>query len=304
MIREDPNWPRASQWLAGGAKKGDNGASLAILGVPMNCSGNGGQCQLAPAAIREALAHYSLHDSEAGIDVGRINVRDFGDIALVGNSAESNFFRCVETMRRAHVGDSTILLGGDNAITRPGLHSLGFPIERCGLLTFGAHNDLRDLQHGLTNSNPVRALLRDGLPGAQIFQIGIQPFANSAVYARVAHDEGVNVVTADQVFAHGIERVVHDALATLSRSVDAIYVNLDVDVLDRSSAPGCSGARPGGLPPWMLRQAARICGQHERVLIMDIVEVDPPKDIADATAMAAASFLLAFASGMANVTGG
>ena len=264
----------------------------------MNCSGNGTRCELAPAAIREALSQYSLYDSDAGIDVGQLSVRDFGDVTLVGNSAESNFFRCVEVMRRAHVGESTILLGGDNAITRPGLHSLGYPIERCGLLTFGAHSDLRDLQHGLTNGNPVRALLRDGVPGANIFQIGIQPFANSAAYARVANDEGINVVTADQVFALGIERIVRDALETLTRSVDAIYVNLDVDVLDRAFAPACPGARPGGLPPWMLRQAARLCGQHQRVLIMDIVELNPTKDIADVTTLAAASFLLAFASGM------
>ncbi|MDQ2918743.1 MAG: hypothetical protein M3R10_02555, partial [Verrucomicrobiota bacterium] len=118
MNRDDQNWPRASQWLSGGAKKGGDGASLELLGVPMNCSGNGSQCHLAPAAIREALAHYSLHDSDAGIDVGRLDVRDFGDATLIGNSAEGNFFRCVDVMRRAHVGDSTILLVGDNAITR------------------------------------------------------------------------------------------------------------------------------------------------------------------------------------------
>jgi arginase family enzyme len=297
-MREDQNWPRASQWLAAGAKKGGHGAALAILAVPMNCSDTSGQCDLAPAAIRAALSHYSLYDSDLGIDLGQLSVRDFGDVPLVGNSLEGNFFRCVETMRRAHVGESTILLGGDNSITRPGVHSLGFPLERCGLLTFDAHHDLRDLAQGLSNGNPVRALLRDGLPGPNIFQIGIQPFANSAVYARVAHDAGINIVTVDQVYAHGIDRVVGEALATLSRQADAIYVNLDVDVLDRAFAPACPGARPGGLQPWMVRQAARICGQHESVRIMDIVEVDPTKDIADVTKMAAASFLLAFASGV------
>lgn len=267
----------------------------------MNCSATPGQCDLGPGAIRAALSAYSLHDSDAGVDVGHIQVRDFGDVTLAGTSAEGNFFRCVDVMRRAHMGDSTVLLGGDNSITRPGVHSLGFPLERCGLLTFDAHHDLRDLEHGLSNGNPVRALLRDGLPGPNVVQIGIQPFTNSAAYARVAHDEGINVVTADQVYAHGMTRVVEEALETLSQHVDAIYVNLDVDVLDRAFAPACPGSRPGGLAPWMLRQAARLCGAHERVLIMDIVEVDPSKDIAEATAMAAASFLLAFASGMAGL---
>ncbi|HEV3409554.1 MAG TPA: arginase family protein, partial [Chthoniobacterales bacterium] len=191
------------------------------------------------------------------------------------------------------------LLGGDGSITRPGVHSLGFPLERCGLLTFDAHHDMRDLEHGLTNRNPVSALLRDGLRGGNVFQIGIQPFTSSAAYARVAHDAGINVVTADQVYAHGIARVVDGALQTLSAHVDAIYVNLDVDVLDRAFAPACAESYPGGLHPWMLRQAVRMCGEHEKVLIMDIVEVDPSKDIANATLLAAASFLLAFTSGMA-----
>ena len=135
MIREDTNWPRASSWLAGGAKKSGDGASLSVLGVPLNCSAGASQFELAPAAIREALSNYSLHDSDAGIDLGRITVRDFGDVTLVGSSAEGNFFRCVDVMRRAHVGDATILLGGDNSVTRPGVHALGFPLERCGLLT-------------------------------------------------------------------------------------------------------------------------------------------------------------------------
>ncbi|MFL6595470.1 MAG: arginase family protein [Chthoniobacterales bacterium] len=299
MIREDTNWPRASSWLAGGAKKSGDGASLGVLGVPLNCSAGASQFELAPAAIREALSNYSLHDSDAGIDLGRITVRDFGDVTLVGSSAEGNFFRCVDVMRRAHVGDATILLGGDNSVTRPGVHALGFPLERCGLLTLDAHHDVRDLDHGLTNGNPVRALLRDGLPGANIFQLGIQPFTNSTEYARVAHDEGINVITADQIYADGIATVLRDALSILSARVDAIYVDLDVDVLDRVFAPACPGSRPGGLQPWMVRQAARFCGAHERVRMIDLVEVDPTKDMADTTVLAAASFFLAFASGVA-----
>jgi arginase family enzyme len=133
-----------------------------------------------------------------------------------------------------------------------------------------------------------------------VIQIGIQPFTNSAAYARVAREEGITVVTADEVYLRGIGLVVNHALASLGERADAIYVNLDVDVLDRAFAPACPGSRPGGLQPWMLRQAARLCGQHPRVLIMDIVEIDPTKDVADATSLAAASFLLAYASGMAS----
>ncbi|HEY0368101.1 MAG TPA: agmatinase family protein [Chthoniobacterales bacterium] len=296
----DQNWPRASQWLSNG-KSGHNPISLGVIGVPMNCSITPGRTDLAPAAIRDALARYSLFDEDASVDLSRMRAKDLGDVVLVGNSAEGNFFRCVDLIKRMQVETGqTVLLGGDNAVTRPGVHALGVPLERTGLLTFDAHHDLRDLEHGLTNGNPVRALLRDGLPGENVVQIGIQSFANSPEYARVARECGITVVTADRVFEFGIETVVTHALAHLSERADAIYVDLDVDVLDRAFAPGCPGARPGGLLPWMMRKAARVCGRHEKVRIMDLVEVDPSKDIADVTTLAAASFLLAFASGIAS----
>lgn len=299
MSHEDPNWPRASQWLANGGN-GNRPALLSVIGVPLNCSITPGRADLAPHAIREALQRYSLYDADARFDLGSMRARDYGDIQLVGASAEGNFFRCVDFIRRSLLEESCgVLLGGDNSITRPGVHGMNVPLERAGLLTFDAHHDLRGLEHGLTNGNPVSALLRDGLPGANVVQIGIQPFANSAAYARVARDEGVTVVTAEEVYRHGMESILNQALGHLSERADAIYVDLDVDVLDRAFAPACPGSRPGGLQPWMVRLAARLCGEHARVRMLDLVEIDPSKDIADGTALAAACFLLAFASGVA-----
>lgn len=299
MSHEDQKWPRASQWLAAGGN-GHRAPLLSLLGVPLNTSMTPGRCDLAPGGIREALHRYSLYDADAHLDLSGIKMKDYGDVQLVGTSAEGNFFRCIDVIRRAQLDTpAAVLLGGDNSVTRPGVNAMGVPLGRAGLLTFDAHHDLRGLEHGLTNGNPISALLRDGLPGGNIVQIGIQPFTNSAAYARIARDEGITVVTAEAVFRHGIDSIVSQALGHLSERADAIYVDLGVDVLDRAFAPGSPGSRPGGLIPAMLRQAARMCGEHARVRVMDLVEVDPTKDIADATTLAAASFLLAFASGVA-----
>jgi formiminoglutamase len=172
-------------------------------------------------------------------------------------------------------------------------------LARIGLLTLDAHHDLRDTDPGLTNGNPIRALLEDGLPGANVAQIGIQPFANSADYSAVAVEAGIHVVTAEQVRAAGIKVVMREALAKLEQVSDAIYVDLDVDVLDRAFAPASPGSRPGGLTPMEVQQAMRLCGAHPKVRAMDVVEVDPERDVADVTVMAAASFVLHFASGLA-----
>lgn len=285
MSAEDPSWPRASQWLSA---RPTGAATLSVVGVPLNSSITPGRCDLAPAAIRKALERYSLYDADSGIDLSSLGVVDRGDVAPTA-----------EAIREARGAVATILLGGDNGITLPGVHAMGESLARCGVITFDAHHDLRDLDRGLTNGTPIRALLRDGLPGENVVQIGIQSFTNSGAYSRVARDAGVQIVTADQVRERGIDNVVSEALDSLTMKADAIYIDLDVDVLDRAFAPACPGSRPGGLEPWMLRRAARRCGAHRRVWMMDIVEVDPEKDIADATCLAAASFLMAFAAGVA-----
>jgi len=164
--------------------------------------------------------------------------------------------------------------------------------------------DLRDLNDGLTNGNPVRALLADGLPGSQIVQIGIQPFANSRKYVHVAREAGIKVVSVAEVRAMGIETVISEALDRLDQDVEAIYVDLDLDVLDRAFAPATPGSRPGGLTPAEIRTAARLCGSHAKVRVLDLVEIDPTKDVADATVFAAGLALLSFASGLLGRFGG
>ena len=148
------------------------------------------------------------------------------------------------------------------------------------------------------NGNPVRALLADGLPGENIVQIGIQPFANSRPYAEVAKQSGIATFTADRVRKRGLGNVITEVLADLSQRVSAIYVDVDLDVLDRAFSPATNGSRPGGLAPWELRSAVRLFGLNAKVRVLDVVELDPDKDVADITTFTAASCLLSFASGV------
>jgi len=218
----------------------------------------------------------------------------------VVESTPADAFESIRDAVAGHVAESAavVLLGGDNSITRAGCHGLGAPLDRCGLITLDAHFDLRTLDGGLNNGNPVRALLADGLPGDQIVQIGLQSFANSPAYAEVARQAGIEVLTMDDVTEYGLVKVMQNALASLGTRVERIYVNFDIDVLDRAFAPACPGSRPGGMTPFGLRRAAHLCGAHHRVHAIDIVEIDPTLDVADITVLAAAACLLEFASGV------
>lgn len=301
----DPNWPRADGWL-----RGDHDPSavarLAVVGAPVRLGSlSGGQFDRTPDALRSALSRYTTFDVDSRTDVRSVAARDQGDLDLKESTPEQALDHIAGAVGGSLPSfDAVVLLGGDNSISRPGVRGLGPDFGRIGVLTIDAHHDLRDTANGLNNGNPIRALLEDGLPGENIVQIGIQPFANSKTYADVAREAGITVVTAEEARQRGVASVVQDALDQLAGRVDAIYVDLDVDVLDRAFAPACPGSRPGGLTPGEVQAAARVAGTHPKVRAMDIVEVDPTKDVADVTVLAAASFLLSFAAGLPSRRGG
>ena len=295
---EDPNWPRADAWLAGTSFEETVG-TLGVIGAPLNCSISPGRCDLAPQAVRKAMHRLSTYDIESGFDAMSLRCKDFGDLAISDTKPEEALPTILTAVSSAlEECEAVVLLGGDNGITRPALRSLGDPIEFIGLITLDQHFDLRTLDGGLINGNPIRALLQDGLIGDDIYQIGISSFANSLEYARIAEEEGINVVTIDTVHRVGIDSVMQRALDSVSAHVDVIYFDLDVDVLDRAFAPACPGARPGGLSPAQVKRAAYLMGRHPKVRVMDLVEVDPEKDINDTTSLATGMFLLSFACGV------
>lgn len=291
-------WPRASSWLQGGGSSAGT-VALGVVGAPLHeASISPSRADLAPAAIRGALHRLSVYDFATGTDLRSLGVEDRGDLDLARSTPEVAF----EPLRDAISGfvDNdvvAVVLGGDNSVTRPAVHALG-DLEAVGLVTLDAHLDLRETTDGLSNGNPVRALLEDGLPGPNVVQIGIQSFANSPDHADVARKAGIKVVPRDEVAARTIRTVVAEALEHLNERVGAIYVDFDVDVLDRAFAPATPGARPGGIAPRELFEAAFLCGRHPKVKAADIVEVSPPDDVADVTVLAAAQLLLRFASGV------
>jgi formiminoglutamase len=300
----DPYWPRANAWLTreGTAPKvGLQRGLLKVLGIPVTLGSiTPSSCDLAPQAIRQALSRFSTYDLNHERDLLNLKVEDLGDLPLAKTSVADAKDPIVAAVREA-LKDATaalVILGGDNSLTRPACLGMEPQIKDCGLLTLDAHLDLRHLENGLLNGNPVRALLEDGLPGTNIVQIGLQSFSNSAAYHQIAKDAGITVVPVESIAAKGIENVVRRALEMLADRCKSIYVDLDLDVMDRVFAPSPGGSRPGGITPLQLRNAAYECGLHPKVRVVDIVELDPTRDVNDVTALAAASCLLSFASGV------
>jgi len=175
-------------------------------------------------------------------------------------------------------------------VTRPGVLGLGIPLEGVGLITLDAHFDMRDLDRGLSNGNPVRALVQDGLPGRNIAQIGLAPFANSKQMHEDAMSAGNLVVVAAEVRAMGIAVAVHRALEHVAHC-DALVVDCDIDIIDRSQFPAAPGARPGGMTSHDFFAGVRQLASDAKVRIIDLTEWDPPLDSTDLSALTAARWV-------------
>ena len=281
------SWPNLSDLIVAA----DVEAPVGLVGTPLAMgSVTPGRCDLAPATLRNALRRIGRYDVDTRRELTSL-IADHGDAAIAGMTIEQATAPirelCASSVARHAL---TLVVGGNNAVTRPALLALGLPLDQVGLITLDAHFDLRETTRGLGNGNPVRALREDGLPGRNIAQVGLAPFANSAAMHRDAEDGGHYVATISEVRAKGIAAVIEEALAHVAHCA-ALVIDCDIDVIDRGQLPGAPGARPGGMAAHDFFAAVRMLASDPRVRVIDLTEWDPPLDPTDLSALVAGRWL-------------
>lgn len=280
-------WPNLSELLVAP----DARTSVGMVGAPLAAgSVTPGSCDLAPALLRQTLRRIGRYDIEAGREIST-RIADRGDVDLTGLTIEQATGPIRDAVQfSTSLHELTLLVGGNNAVTRPGVLGLGLPLEKVGLITLDAHFDMRDTNEGLSNGNPVRALIDDGLPGTNIAQIGLAAFANSRKMHEDALAAGNLVITIGEVGLNGIAGAIERALEHVEYC-EAIVVDCDIDVIDRSSLPGAPGARPGGMAVTDFFRGVRYLASQRKVRVIDLTEWDPPLDPTDLSALTAARWV-------------
>ncbi len=280
---DDALWPRASAWLA------SNSASpaLQVVGVPAHkTSISPTNAHLTPDAIREALNRYSTYSHSLDVDVAEIQVQDLGNIA--NPDLEDGEARVFEFLKHNRKPDALLIaLGGDNSITHSVMSAeFGGDLSKAGLITFDAHHDIRD---GASNGSPVKRLIDRGLDPKRIVQIGIADFSNSPQYAKRVRDLGITVIKRSDITDSNLESIISKAMSIAGKNV---YVDIDVDVCDRSIVPACPAAAPGGISANTLRSMVRLIAGHSEVRAIDITEIDASKDSDDQRTVRLAALLV------------
>jgi formiminoglutamase len=294
QLPNDPKWKRASTLL----DSNNTSADLALIGIPAHLSSiSPTHADQTPDAIRAALARYSTYSTSDNLDLSDNPIADLGNVESPdGDEGIARVHTALKDALRKH--KLLIALGGDNSITYSVASGLWSDLSNIGLITFDAHHDLRD---GHSNGSPVWELIQAGLPGKNIVQIGIADFANSAQYSARAKENGITVIPRCDLRTRSISEVVKQALDFAGAGGREIYVDLDVDVCDRSVVPACPAAMPGGISADELRQGAFFLAADKRVRAIDITEIDASIDTDDArTVRLAALLVLEAAAGLAS----
>lgn len=307
-LAQDSAWPRTGGWPTFDVAGVDH-VDLAVVGVPTSrTSLSPSNAHETPAAIRAALRRYSGHFVATGVPGLRgaepasvldeaLRIVDAGDVT--DPDSEPGELAAIDRIAAiATRAELVVALGGDNALTVPAaLGTWGDQLPSAGLITIDAHHDLRD---GRSNGSPVRRLVEAGLNPRRIVQIGIADFANSRTYRERARDLGITVIHRDELFERPLTDVAAEALKVAGSEGGPIHVDLDVDVCDRSVAPGCPASIPGGLQAHELRRLTRLLTTDPRVRGVDIAEVDATADAPDGrTVRLAALLVLECAAGVA-----
>ncbi len=280
----DPTYAGALSFMRRPYGKAVQGSDLVIWGVPFDLSvTNRPGTRFGPQAIRRASAIFDGDPQyPSRIDpFARLAAMDYGDCALPrGDLAGSALAIEREATGILATGAHLVTLGGDHFITLPLLRAHVARHGRLALIQFDAHQDTWDdgpggIGHGSFVLEAVREELID--VGRSI-QIGIRTVA--------PRDCGIAIVDAYEVQALGVEAVAERIRGRVGEG--AAYLSFDIDALDPAFAPGTGTPVSGGLTA---DQALRLLWGLRDLDIrgMDVVEVSPPYDHADVTAIAAAT---------------
>ncbi|MCU1362685.1 MAG: formimidoylglutamase [Acidimicrobiaceae bacterium] len=285
----DAHWPSAASLLRDEPIVGRR--NVALLGVStFATSVSKRSATSTPAAVREALQRYSTWSFHGRFDLAdNVVLVDHGDVddpdGEGGHERVAAAFATIEKFAAL-----TVILGGDNAATWHALSAVAKGhLEDFGLITLDAHLDMRE---GRSNGSPIRQLLDEGLDPRHVVQVGLGDFSNSAVYARESLDRGVRIIERHAFHREDAASIARRALEIASHGGRKVYVDVDLDVADRSVVPGCPASAPGGLSADELRNFVREVTSYKSVVAVDFTEVDAEQDSPDQRTVGLAALLV------------
>jgi agmatinase len=262
----------------------------AVVGVPFD-SGTTYRpgTRFGPQGIRRISALYTPYNYELGVDLReQMTLCDAGDVFTIPGNLEKSFDQITRGV--AHIfssGALPLILGGD--------HSIGFPCvrgiaqctsKRIGIIHIDRHIDIqeKDLDERMHTTPWYWATNLANVPAVNLVQVGIGGWQVPRDGVAEARRRNTNVLTIQDVEAMGLDKTAEVALELAWKDAEAVYISFDIDSVDCGFVPGTGWPEPGGfLPREALKLLGLVCAPG--ICGLEIVEVSPPYDTSDITAL-------------------
>ncbi len=285
-------------------------AGAVILGAPFD----GGTshrpgCRFGPQAIR--FTDYLPHDGHRphlalGVDpLTELAVVDVGDVEMLPGEIEASLQRLEQAVEKvARSGSIPVVLGGDHTIALPDVTGVARHVGwgRVSVVHFDAHADTADTQFGSMygHGTPMRRLIESGAArGDRFLQIGLRGYWPDPDTLAWMAEQGMRCFEMTEIEERGLPACLTEAFAIATDECDAVFLSVDIDVVDPGFAPGTGTPEPGGFSSRQLLDTVRRATMELPVAGIDVVEVSPPYDHAEVTAYLANRVVLEALAGIA-----
>ena len=275
-----------------------DGVDVAIVGAPYDgATSYRSGARFGPRAIREqSLLLWGYHNALDVAPFKAQKVIDYGDVDVVPVDVLATHAQIQADVRHlVREGVKVITLGGDHSIALPLLRAHASKYGRLAVIHFDAHPDTWDTEFGeqkYSHGTPFRRAIEEKLIDTSAYiQIGIRGPTSGRKDYEDAIALGARMITIDEAMRLGLGGLLNE----IRRRVEGkpVYVTLDIDSLDPAFAPGTGTPEIGGLSSYQMQQLLR--GLKGLNLVgFDLVEVSPPFDHANLTAITAANLVFEF----------
>ncbi len=257
-------------------------ARYVVLGVPFDrtTSFRPG-ARFGPDAIRAHSWNFETFDLETSVDLSEVPVHDAGNLEEFGNAPDM-----AEALRTSlaplwKAGKFPIVLGGDHACAAPVVEAI--PEDRKVFVIYlDAHMDFREEYLGDPRSHACSSRrMAEHVGFENLAVLGVRSVSQEEKEG--IQKTGLRYIDAYQVHRAGMDAAIQKVLKMAGKK--DIYISLDIDCIDPAYAGGTGTPEPFGLSPLDIKAVVDRVGR--RLIGMDFMEVSPPYDNGNTSALAA-----------------
>lgn len=261
---------------------------MKLVKVPFSAGGLGKTkgCELGPERIVDKLKEFYLSES------GMLPVFDVEEIRVDQNNIEKSFNDIREQSKvilKNH--DKPIFIGGDHSVTYPLVDAFAktYP-DNPGLIVFDAHPDCESDFLPATHEDIIRGLVKNGIIKKEnIILVGLRNWHKEEY--KFLKENKIKYFDMKELSIEGLKEA-SESFMSVAKNFGSLYISIDIDVLDPAFAPGTGYPEPGGLTTRELLFFLHRLKNMRNLKAMDIVEINPSKDINDITSKVGAKLVV------------